>query len=132
MVRLRQAERNAYQRGLGRQEDHQRHGRYQPSDEWVCRSDAGRAGHVGMKLAGGGEAGKRGGGLLLTMSNSVQRTYLCLTLLSTLAGSFTWGINTLFLLDAGVQRGLELRHGHPARGEGAARRAFQLLCRTYV
>jgi MFS family permease len=32
----------------------------------------------------------------------VQRTYLLLTLLSTLATSFIWGINTLFLLDAGL------------------------------
>jgi MFS family permease len=33
---------------------------------------------------------------------SVQRTYLTLTLLTTLATSFIWGINTLFLLDAGL------------------------------
>jgi MFS family permease len=33
---------------------------------------------------------------------SVQRTFLTLTLLSTLAASFIWGINTLFLLDAGL------------------------------
>lgn len=32
----------------------------------------------------------------------VQRTYLVLTLLSTLAASLIWGINTLFLLDAGL------------------------------
>jgi MFS family permease len=32
----------------------------------------------------------------------VQRTYVLLTLLSTLAASFIWGINTLFLLDAGL------------------------------
>ena len=32
----------------------------------------------------------------------VQRIYLVLTLLSTLAASFIWGINTLFLLDAGL------------------------------
>jgi MFS family permease len=32
----------------------------------------------------------------------VQRTYLLLTFLSTLAASFIWGINTLFLLDAGL------------------------------
>ena len=32
----------------------------------------------------------------------VQRVYLTLTLLSTLAASFIWGINTLFLLDAGL------------------------------
>lgn len=30
------------------------------------------------------------------------RTYLTLTLLSTLAASFIWGVNTLFLLDAGL------------------------------
>jgi MFS family permease len=32
----------------------------------------------------------------------VQQTYLLLTLLSTLSASFIWGINTLFLLDAGL------------------------------
>jgi MFS family permease len=32
----------------------------------------------------------------------VKRTYYLLTLLSTLAASFIWGINTLFLLDAGL------------------------------
>jgi len=32
----------------------------------------------------------------------VRRIYLLLTLLSTLAASFIWGINTLFLLDAGL------------------------------
>jgi MFS family permease len=32
----------------------------------------------------------------------VQRTYLVLTLLSTLAASLIWGVNTLFLLDAGL------------------------------
>ncbi len=32
----------------------------------------------------------------------VQRTYLVLTMLTTLAASFIWGINTLFLLDAGL------------------------------
>jgi MFS family permease len=32
----------------------------------------------------------------------VQRIYLLLTLLSTLSASFIWGINTLFLLDAGL------------------------------
>ncbi len=35
-------------------------------------------------------------------SRRVQRTYLLLTLLTTLAASFIWGINTLFLLDAGL------------------------------
>jgi len=33
---------------------------------------------------------------------NVQRVYLVLTLCTTLAGSFIWGINTLFLLDAGL------------------------------
>lgn len=33
---------------------------------------------------------------------AVQRTYLLLTLLSTLAASLIWGVNTLFLLDAGL------------------------------
>ena len=32
----------------------------------------------------------------------VQRTYLTLTLLTTLSASFIWGVNTLFLLDAGL------------------------------
>ncbi len=32
----------------------------------------------------------------------VERTYLTLTLFTTLAASFIWGINTLFLLDAGL------------------------------
>ncbi len=35
-------------------------------------------------------------------SRQVQRVYLLLTLLTTLATSFIWGINTLFLLDAGL------------------------------
>ena len=35
-------------------------------------------------------------------AKQVQRTYLLLTLLTTLAASFIWGINTLFLLDAGL------------------------------
>lgn len=32
----------------------------------------------------------------------VQRTYLTLTLLTTLSAAFIWGVNTLFLLDAGL------------------------------
>lgn len=32
----------------------------------------------------------------------IQRTYLTLTLLQTLAASLIWGVNTLFLLDAGL------------------------------
>jgi MFS family permease len=35
-------------------------------------------------------------------ARAVERTYLALTLLTTLAASFIWGINTLFLLDAGL------------------------------
>ena len=35
-------------------------------------------------------------------ARAVERTYLTLTLLTTLASSFIWGINTLFLLDAGL------------------------------
>ena len=33
---------------------------------------------------------------------TVQRTYYTLTLLTTFAASFIWGVNTLFLLDAGL------------------------------
>ena len=33
----------------------------------------------------------------------VQRTYLTLVLLQTLAASLIWGVNTLFLLDAGLK-----------------------------
>jgi MFS family permease len=36
------------------------------------------------------------------MVRTIRRTYVLLTLLSTLAASFIWGINTLFLLDAGL------------------------------
>jgi MFS family permease len=35
-------------------------------------------------------------------ARNVERTYLVLTLLTTLASSFIWGINTIFLLDAGL------------------------------
>ena len=35
-------------------------------------------------------------------ATTVERTYLTLVLLTTLAASFIWGINTLFLLDAGL------------------------------
>src|SRR5438552_5136239 len=35
-------------------------------------------------------------------ASSIQRTYLTLLLGNTLAASFIWGINTLFLLDAGL------------------------------
>src|SRR6266545_7798833 len=42
------------------------------------------------------------GGDMTDPARIVQRTYLVLTLLTTLAASFIWGINTLFLLDAGL------------------------------
>jgi len=35
-------------------------------------------------------------------ATTIQRTYLLLTLLTTLATSLIWGVNTLFLLDAGL------------------------------
>src|SRR5436305_2143751 len=35
-------------------------------------------------------------------SKRIVKTYISLTLLSTFASSFIWGINTLFLLDAGL------------------------------
>jgi len=37
-----------------------------------------------------------------TTSSQILKTYVTLTLLSTFASSFIWGINTLFLLDAGL------------------------------
>src|SRR5687768_14237193 len=36
------------------------------------------------------------------LARRIQRTYLTLILGNTLAASFIWGINTLFLLDAGL------------------------------
>src|SRR5262245_31759925 len=36
------------------------------------------------------------------LARRIERTYLALTLGNTLAASFIWGINTLFLLDAGL------------------------------
>src|SRR5688500_18782653 len=39
---------------------------------------------------------------MTTDARTVERTYLVLTLLTTLAASFIWGVNTLFLLDAGL------------------------------
>ncbi|HET7280129.1 MAG TPA: MFS transporter [Dermatophilaceae bacterium] len=38
----------------------------------------------------------------MTEATRVQRTYLTLVLLTTLSASLIWGINTLFLLDAGL------------------------------
>jgi len=39
---------------------------------------------------------------LSASAGHIQRVYLLLTLLTTLAASFIWGVNTLFLLDAGL------------------------------
>src|SRR5919106_5054585 len=39
------------------------------------------------------------------LARRIQRTYLVLMLGNTLAASFIWGINTLFLLDAGLSNG---------------------------
>ena len=39
---------------------------------------------------------------LVTAAGQILRTYVWLTVLSTFASSFIWGINTLFLLDAGL------------------------------
>jgi MFS family permease len=39
---------------------------------------------------------------VIMTSERILRVYVVLTLLSTLASSFIWGINTLFLLDAGL------------------------------
>jgi MFS family permease len=50
--------------------------------------------HNNQALFGGNDVNK--------VAKKVQRTYLGLTLLSTFASSFIWGINTLFLLDAGL------------------------------
>jgi MFS family permease len=44
----------------------------------------------------------RDGRAMNDQATRVQRVYLLLTLLSTLAASLIWGINTLFLLDAGL------------------------------
>jgi MFS family permease len=41
-------------------------------------------------------------GAMTDSARVVVRTYLLLTVLTTLAASFIWGINTLFLLDAGL------------------------------
>ena len=42
-------------------------------------------------------------------SRHIQRVYLGLLLLHTLAASLIWGINTLFLLDAGLSNGQAIK-----------------------
>jgi MFS family permease len=44
----------------------------------------------------------RAGPRALPSARTIQRTYLVLVVGSTLAASFIWGVNTLFLLDAGL------------------------------
>jgi MFS family permease len=39
---------------------------------------------------------------VIPTARTIQRTYLVLTTVTTLATSFIWGVNTLFLLDAGL------------------------------
>jgi MFS family permease len=39
---------------------------------------------------------------VIAPARRIERLYLVLTLLTTLAASFIWGVNTLFLLDAGL------------------------------
>lgn len=51
-----------------------------------------------MVLPGTGESGDT----LNDAARKIQRVYLTLTLGNTVAASFIWGINTLFLLDAGL------------------------------
>jgi MFS family permease len=54
-------------------------------------------------IAGGdGAASRRHYIRVVTTPRHVQRVYLALTLFNTLAASLIWGINTLFLLDAGL------------------------------
>lgn len=58
--------------------------RRQRENDWVDRPSAGA------------------GDTLNDAAKKIQRVYLTLTLGNTLAASFIWGINTLFLLDAGL------------------------------
>src|SRR6188474_3177329 len=54
-------------------------------------------GRMTWSLSGGTEGVQMNAG-----ARRVQATYLILLLLHTLAASFIWGINTLFLLDGGL------------------------------
>jgi MFS family permease len=47
-------------------------------------------------------AGRESNGLTVPSPRAIQRTYLVLLLGNTLAASLIWGINTIFLLDAGL------------------------------
>jgi hypothetical protein len=55
---------------------------------------------------------KRRDGVMNAGARRVQRVYLLLLLLHTLAVSFIWGINTLFLLDAGLTNTQALPRTH--------------------
>ena len=47
----------------------------------------------------------------MTTPRAVQRTYITLILGNTLAASLIWGINTIFLLDAGLSCFVRKRSG---------------------
>src|SRR3712207_4047157 len=57
-----------------------------------------RVGRAGTETGGG----KRSVSAMRGQTRNAQRVCLILVLFNTLAGSFIWGINTLFLLDAGL------------------------------
>ena len=65
-------------------------------------------------------------------SRQVQRVYLILMLLHTLAASFIWGINTLFLLDAGLSNAQAFSaNAFFTAGHGSSR-CPQVSRRTFV
>lgn len=64
--------------------------------EWRLRCSL----KICQRLSHGGKRASPGGGA--ASSRGIQNVYLTLLLLHTLAASFIWGINTLFLLDAGL------------------------------
>ncbi len=70
------------------------------SGERRCRSPASAT--IPVVKASTATAGGAGRARDPDAARTVERTYLVLTLLTTLSASFIWGINTLFLLDAGL------------------------------
>ena len=103
-----------------------RHGRRRRRRRGAPRVPPGRGGRpgVGRPMSG---AGPRSPPLLMTRMptpRSIQLTYLLLLLGNTLAASFIWGINTLFLLDAGLSNTRGLRRQRVLHGrDGAVRGA---------